>query len=121
VEKEVFQMKLWMVTQWGNAEEGPNYADTNCIISSSDMQTAIQLAEDMFEERNKFYPTKPWTRPEADVVFLIGEDYNPDGEPLVIVQTWVDNAFNRGNNKAWYRHHEMGWITDKEMYPDYVK
>ncbi len=108
-------MKLWQVIQWGNIEDGGNGPDTQCIISAPDLQSAVREGEARLYNYHSF-SDKGW-KDDADVVYLLGEDHRPDGEAVVIVPVWVQNAFNMAGNPSWHRDYESKvWKTREEMY-----
>lgn len=103
-------MKLWHVAQWGNADEGPNGQDTNCIVRAPDLETAIKLAEKEFEYLD-------WKDGVCDTAWCMGEDYLLDDDPRVIVQDWIAHAFNLGGYPSWHRDLDTGkWLTEAEMF-----
>jgi hypothetical protein len=111
-------MKLWQVIQWGNPVDGGNGPETQCIISAVDMESAIAEGNKHIQWHNSFVSkdTHGW---EAEVVYLLGEDFRPDGDPIVIVPVWVAHSFNDARSPAWHRHPKNGWMTQEEMYgPD---
>lgn len=105
-------MKLWMVSQWGNTEDGPDGHDTNCIVRAPELATAVKLAEEYF---SRMY--KAWKNGQADVAILMGEDSSTKDDAKVVVYSWINPAFNNAHYPAWYRHHETNeWVDQKTMY-----
>lgn len=109
-------MKLWHISQWGNADEGPNGRDTNCIVRAPNLETAIKLAESEFEYLD-------WKDGQCDVAYLIGEDYLLDDQPKVIIGDWIAHAYNLGGYTSWHRHPvSEKWMSEEDLFgPDPLK
>lgn len=107
-------MKLWIVVQWGNSKEGPNGEDTQCIVRSNDMMSAIEFAQSCF-----WGPLKDgWKDGQADLAVLLGEDGSPDdGMTRTIIQPWINNAIYGGDYPSWHRHSATNeWLDAKTMF-----
>lgn len=105
-------MKLWHVAQWGNKDEGGNGPDTQCIVRADDMMKAIEIAE----AHLAWWQFKGG---QTDVVFLLGDDGVTNGEPMVVIRGWIDNALNMGNYPSWHRDLDTGeWIDHITMFGD---
>lgn len=106
-------MKLWIVVQWGNKEEGPNGQDTQCIIRSNDMLKAVEFGESCMQ------PLK-WKDGQADMIVLLGDDgMSDDGMMRTIIQPWINSAIYGGDYLSWRRHSITNeWMDTKTMYGD---
>jgi hypothetical protein len=110
------RMKLWIVVQWGNEKEGPDGQDTQCIVRSNDMMSAIEFAEDCFRG-----PLNDgWKNGKADVVLLLGDDNAADdGMTTLIVRIWVNTASYGGDYFSWHRKlATKEWVDAKTMFGD---
>lgn len=107
-------MKLWHIAQWGNADEGGNGQDINCIVRADDLETAVEIAELNFEHLD-------WKDGQCDVIYLMGEDTLNDDKAKIIVYPWIANAFNLGGYPSWHRDSDNKWLTSEEMYGDYLR
>lgn len=107
-------MKLWHVAQWGNKDEGGNGPDTQCIVRANDMMKAIKIAE----EHLAWWQFK---NGETDIVMLLGDDLDNDGDEMVVIRGWIDNALNMGDYPSWHRDYHTGeWLDAKTMYGDNI-
>ena len=106
-------MKLWHIAQWGNIHEGGNGYDTQCVVSTIDLSSAVNRAEKHFATE-VFNPYKGGV---SDVAILLGEDNHSDGESMLVIGAWIAIADNKLHNPAWYRNTETGeWVDQKTMY-----
>jgi hypothetical protein len=105
-------VKLWQVVQWGNVEiDGADgAADTQCLVSAIDLPSAVLAAEAAFRARYE----AAWQRPPArwrgqiGCVYLIGADFRPNGEAVIITSIRIAPALNMGRNACWLRDSEAG-------------
>lgn len=104
-------MKLWHVTQWGNVIDGVNGWDTQCIVSASTMEAAIEKGEIHISD----YGSGKYRDGKADTIYLLGDDNRPDGEPKLVVRVWVAFADNLGHYPSWHKHEDK-WIDSKTLY-----
>lgn len=104
-------MKLWIVAQWGNKEEGADGKDTQCIVRSNSMLAAIKCAEGCFW-------LWEWKNGQADTAIILGDDGLPDdNNAKVIVPVWFAPAYNLGKYPSWHRHPETNeWLDAKTMF-----
>lgn len=108
-------MKLWMISQWGNKDEGHNGEDTNCIVRSNDMMAAIAFAEQVFLG----YGKDGWKEGKADVVYVLGDDGKEDDEKTkLIISVWRAHAFNLGGYPSWHRVYweDNRWAPAEELF-----
>jgi hypothetical protein len=110
-------MKLWVVSQWGNKDEGPNGEDTNCVIRSNDMMEAIEFAENIFLG----YMRDGWNKGKANAIYLLGDDGREDDHKTKqIIDVWRAHAFNRGGYPSWHRDWREGndgkWAPAEELF-----
>lgn len=105
-------MKLWYITQWGNSKDGPNGWDTNCVIASTDLKSAVEYAQVLFAA------LAPGYRDElADAAHLIGDDGRLDEDARLVIRPYIAFADNPGHYESWYRHPETNeWLDQKTMY-----
>lgn len=108
-------MKLWIIAQWGNEEEGADGHDTQCIMRSNNMMDAIKQAEIHFSNR-----WKNWKDGLADTAILLGDDgQQDDKKSTLIVPIWIAPAYNLGHYPSWHRHLATNeWMDAKTMYGD---
>lgn len=103
-------MKLWHVAQWGNKEEGGNGLDTQCIIRSNDMMSAIAQAQIHFAVWD-------WRDGQSDIIILLGDDGTIGDETKIVVPVWLNPAFNLGHYPSWHRVYGTDeWADTKTMY-----
>lgn len=99
-------MKLYQVIQWGNATDGGDGWDTQCIVSGQNVQSAVEKGEFHLERMSPF---KPYRNGKADVVYELGQDNRPDGEAILITPCWIKSAFNLTHNPAWLKDDSGKW------------
>ena len=103
-------MKLWHVAQWGNKDEGGNGRDTQCVIRSNDMMSAIAQAQIHLSAYG-------WRDGQADIIILLGDDGLTDQETKIVIPVWFNPAFNLGHYLSWHRVHGTDeWVDTKTMY-----
>jgi hypothetical protein len=105
-------MKLWHVAQWGNKEDGGDGHDTQCVIRSNEMISAIEKAE-------LHMSCFDWKEGKADVVYLLGEDESVGDKTELVIAVWFNPAFNLAHHPAWFKDHNTNqWVDEKTMYGD---
>lgn len=106
-------MKLWIVVQWGNSKEGPNGEDTQCIVRSNDMMSAIDCGENNMCSLG-------WKNGQADMVVLLGDDGTiDDGKTKLIIREWINSAIYYGDYSSWHINHlKNEWVDAKTMFGD---
>jgi hypothetical protein len=109
-------MKLWHLIQWGNKDEGANGKDTQCVVSASTMEEAIEYGSSLL--RDVF----AWKDGQLDHVILLGYDEIPDGQPICVIGGWIEHGWSMRTeyqHQRWFRHPENNqWLTQQEMYGD---
>lgn len=107
-------MKLWIISQWGNKDDGGNGPDTNCIVRAPTLEKAASLAEDAFKWKD--FPHSPYNDGKANNIHLMGDD-GSNKEAKVIIPIWIAHAFNFGGYEGWGRNDNDQWEEYKKLFP----
>lgn len=104
-------MNIYIVSRWGNPEEGPNGRDTNFLIRAKSEKEAEELANVRFQD----LPTGSedcLVDSRCHHIVQIGIDIISK-DNTVIHGPWIENAIINGEYQGWSLD-----ITDGKLKPD---
>ena len=94
-------MNIYFVTSWGNETDGGDGPDTNILVSASDLDACIAVADRWLASYSA----------SADSIKLLGVN-SEVSEECVIHGPWIATSITNGGFAALYR--ECDWQASEE-------
>lgn len=95
-------MNIYLVTRWGNPEEGPDGHDTNFLVNAESVEEAGRLADERIFHMGEIYTGRRPVQDFTNCIRLLGESALPNSSG-VFMQAFVIPAIVTMKTAIWHR------------------